>query len=172
MIIEGGLEMPVYDVIDVCNYVIGYCNSRNYAISNLRLQKLLYFIRGTFLERDRGTCFSDHLEAWALGPVCPKAYSYFKVFASQDIPVIYSDPSVSWTADRVKKANAIISEEDKELINFVIEKLHNIVTSRLVDITHKQRPWQEAYNAPSPIISDELIREEFKQKGGILSYAR
>ena len=164
--------MHIYDVIDVCNYVIGYCNSHNYPISNLRLQKLLYFIRGTFLENDRGPCFSGVLEAWALGPVSPEAYRYFKVFASQDIPAIYSDPSVSWTAKRVERANAIIAENDKSLINQVIEKLHSIVTSVLVDITHKQRPWLDAYKTADSIISDESIKELFKRGDGIPSDAR
>lgn len=33
-----------YNVLDVCHYVIQYSNEHDYGISNLKLQKVLYFI--------------------------------------------------------------------------------------------------------------------------------
>ena len=44
----------MYDVIDICRYMIVYCNRKNYAISNLKLQKLLYFIQAIFLCEEKG----------------------------------------------------------------------------------------------------------------------
>ena len=34
-----------YKVLDVCRFVINYSNERDYGISNLKLQKVLYFIQ-------------------------------------------------------------------------------------------------------------------------------
>ena len=34
-----------YKVLDVCKYVIDYSNEKEYGISNLKLQKILYFIQ-------------------------------------------------------------------------------------------------------------------------------
>lgn len=39
----------MYDVLDIARFVINYCNDREYDISNLRLQKLLYFIQAYYL---------------------------------------------------------------------------------------------------------------------------
>jgi len=33
-----------YKVLDVCRHVINYSNEHDYGISNLKLQKVLYFI--------------------------------------------------------------------------------------------------------------------------------
>lgn len=51
--------MAPYDVLDVSRYVIKYSNERDYGISNLKLQKVLYFIQAYFLTNtENGTpCF-------------------------------------------------------------------------------------------------------------------
>lgn len=38
-----------YSVLDVCRHVINYSNEHDYEISNLKLQKVLYFIQAYFL---------------------------------------------------------------------------------------------------------------------------
>lgn len=38
-----------YDVLEVCRHVINYSNEKEYGISNLKLQKVLYFIQAYFL---------------------------------------------------------------------------------------------------------------------------
>lgn len=65
----------MYNVLDVCRYVINYSNDKDYDISNLKLQKLLYFIQAYFLINKNETCFNETIEAWDFGPVIPKAYS-------------------------------------------------------------------------------------------------
>ena len=42
-----------YKVLDVCKYVIDYSNEKEYGISNLKLQKILYFIQTGFLSHQR-----------------------------------------------------------------------------------------------------------------------
>ena len=36
------------NVLDVCRYIINYSNKKDYGISNLKLQKILYFIQAFF----------------------------------------------------------------------------------------------------------------------------
>ena len=37
-----------YNAIDVAKYIVFYCIGKNYSISNLKLQKLLYFVQAYF----------------------------------------------------------------------------------------------------------------------------
>ena len=54
-----------YKVLDVCKYVIDYSNEKEYGISNLKLQKILYFIQAYFLiKQPSRCCFDDKIEAW------------------------------------------------------------------------------------------------------------
>ena len=43
-----------YKVLDVCRHVINYSNEHDYGISNLKLQKVLYFIQAYFVTVRRG----------------------------------------------------------------------------------------------------------------------
>lgn len=144
-----------YDVLDVCHYIIDYSNKKDYGISNLKLQKILYFVQAYFLINEPSRlCFDDKIEAWNFGPVVPRAYRAYKQFAGCDIPSIA----------RIKGANknTNITDEDKELINAVIDKFADYSATDLVDLTHKQSPWIDAYASRiNGEITPEAIKEYF-----------
>ena len=64
----------MYDVLDVSRLIIEYSNKRRYGITNLRLQKILYFMQLHFLYVKERPCFEAPIEAWDVGPVVPIAY--------------------------------------------------------------------------------------------------
>ena len=59
----------VYNVLDVSRYVINYCNKNNYWVSNLKLQKILYFVQALFITTKGVECFIEEIEAWDFGLV-------------------------------------------------------------------------------------------------------
>ena len=38
----------LYNVLDISRYIINYSNQQGYGISNLKLQKILYFVQAYF----------------------------------------------------------------------------------------------------------------------------
>ena len=76
----------MYNVLDVARYIIWYCKKKGYSISNLKLQKILYFVQAEFLVSVGSPCFAEEIEAWDFGPVVPEVYHEFKIFGSADIP--------------------------------------------------------------------------------------
>lgn len=38
-----------YNVLTVCRHIINFSNEKDYGISNLKLQKILYFVQAYFL---------------------------------------------------------------------------------------------------------------------------
>ena len=78
----------IYKVLDVSRHVINYSNTQDYGISNLKLQKILYFIQAFFLVSTPEQCFEEKIEAWDFGPVVPEAYREYKQYGSGDIPSI------------------------------------------------------------------------------------
>lgn len=123
-----------YKALDVARYIIKRCNSRNQAISNLKLQKILYFVQAEFLVTKGIPCFDEAIEAWDFGPVVPEVYREYKIFGSTNIPVIgKSSPSNK------------IKPEDQSLINGIVDECAQYSASTLVEITHHQSPWLDAY---------------------------
>lgn len=141
----------MYNVLDVSRYIINYSNKNDYGISNLKLQKILYFVQAYFLinTESKTPCFEEKIEAWDFGPVVPKAYHEYKQYGSGDIPTItsYIDFSTQdiWDSERIKYDDQNISEKDRRLINEVVDKFADYTATDLVTLTHRQAPWKDAY---------------------------
>lgn len=157
-----------YKVLDVCRHVINYSNEHDYGISNLKLQKVLYFIQAYFVtkKKDHTRCFDEKIEAWDFGPVVPEAYHEYKQYGSGDIPTIESfimfDKDDIWNSKRVEFEDTAISDNDKSLIDKVVDKFADYSATDLVSLTHRQSPWIDAY-APyqNNEITIDAIREYF-----------
>lgn len=145
------INIMSYNVIDVCRHIINYSNDHDYGVSNLKLQKLLYFIQAYFLtnKKDNSPCFDEKIEAWDFGPVVPDAYHEYKQYGSGDIPSIESyilfDKENIWNSERVSFVDNIIKDEDKLLIDKVVDKFADYSATDLVSLTHRQSPWIDAY---------------------------
>lgn len=124
----------MYSAIDVAKYVIWYCSKKGYAVSNLKLQKMLYFIQAEFLVKRSSRCFIDRIEAWGLGPVVPRIYDEYKKYGSAEIPSKGFDT-----------ASMKIKRTDQARINKVVDKCSKYSASALVEITHRQDPWKRVY---------------------------
>ncbi|MGN0339506.1 MAG: Panacea domain-containing protein [Lachnospira sp.] len=156
----------MYKVLDVCRHVINYSNDKDYGISNLKLQKILYFIQAYFLISTSEPCFVEPIEAWDLGPVVPVAYHEYKQYGSGDIPYVKSyikfDEENIWNSSDVKFEDNIISENDKHLMDSVVDKFADFSATDLVTLTHQQAPWKNAYvRGMNNTIEIEAIREYF-----------
>lgn len=102
----GGMNM--YKAIDLSKYIVSKCVRDNIPISNLQLQKILYYIQREFLNH-KSQAFSDDIEAWQFGPVVPNVYYFFCGFGAMPISRMYDDISVSGI-DLVK-VDAIVEEK-------------------------------------------------------------
>lgn len=145
----------MYRVLSIARYIIQRCNSQNRTISNLKLQKILYFVQAEFLVAKKQPCFGAEIEAWDFGPVVPEVYQEYKVFGSANIPVIGSVESP-----------VILANEDRSLVDGIVDECSKYSATALVDITHNQTPWIDAYNAPgyNNIISTESIYKYFAEE--------
>ena len=101
--------VEMYDALTVAEYVIKYSTLSGMPVSNLRLQKVLYFIQAEFMVSTNSECFNDRIEAWDLGPVVPTVYRKYKVFGASSIPI-----------DSSKDAERAINSEDRKMMNETI----------------------------------------------------
>ncbi len=146
-------EMLMYNVIDVAKYIIFFCKKNGYSISNLKLQKLLYFVQAQFLVTLGQPAFSETIEAWDFGPVVPAAYHYFKIWGNAEIPAIFAN-------DATKK----IYISDQKIMDGILKLCACYSASYLVDVTHNQSPWLDAYKKYcNNKIDNESIKEFFSK---------
>lgn len=121
-------------------------------ITNLKLNKLLYFSQGAYLAKYDKPLFSNKIEAWTHGPVVVDVYKKMQVFGKN---VINSD---------YKNDFSDISEEKLEVLIDVLSKYAGTTAWKLREITHTQDPWIKAINNKnSNEISNEDIKKFFKE---------
>lgn len=156
----------VYEVMDVARFVINYGNERDMFISNLKLQKILYFVQLQFLLNDRNRpCFKEDMEAWAFGPVVPEIFREFRGYMSLGIPPVktYWDLSRGlWYAEKKEYVTKISPKDQKTIID-VVEQCHQYSVTALGKIICNQSPWMQAKRKSNKVISmDSMI--EFVNK--------
>jgi len=122
-------------------------NKEREGITNLKLQKILYFAQAFYLAKIGKPLFADKIEAWGYGPVVPSVYKKFKGNGSD--PIILEEDKSS------------IAEEDKENLKRIWGTFGGYSASRLVDITHAHTPWKEAHTSPTQIISHKSLKEYY-----------
>ncbi len=124
----------MYRASDIARYIIERCKENSRPISNLKLQKILYFVQAEFLVTKNQPCFAEEIEAWDFGPVVPSVYYEYRVFGGANIPCIGKS--------LIRRS---ISARDREILNGIIDECSSYSASALVEITHNQTPWIEAY---------------------------
>lgn len=141
--------------IDVANFFIDVINgSEDDNVTNLKLQKLLYFSQGLCLRKTGKPLFREKIKAWKLGPVVPEVYQIFKPCGKA--PIL--NPSESdYHYDR-------FSQDEKTVLFDTLLKYGKYTGSTLVDMTHKEgSPWAQSYDGVSENIEIPIqaIREYF-----------
>lgn len=160
----------MYNVLDICRFIINYCDEKDYSLSNLKLQKILYFIQAYFLSctDSKKPCFKEKIEAWTFGPVVPVAYHEYKQFGNTNIPRVthyieYNENNF-WKSKVMQYHDDIICNGDKEIIEKLVDKFAKYSTTALVNITYHQTPWMNAYKqGHNHIISNEAIKNYFDE---------
>lgn len=146
-----------YSVLNIAGYIVEYCNKHYLHITHLRLQKLLYFIQAYFLMKSNGeiVAFNEEIEAWDLGPIVPCIYHQYKRFGNGYIPFL-NDNSYA----------GIFSNDDKKNIEEVILHFKDKSSIYMMEVTHDQNPWIEAYNKQNleKVITKKSIYEYFVGK--------
>lgn len=140
-----------YNAMDIAKYIVTYCKRKNRPISNLKLQKILYFAWVDYYRENERALFNNAIQAWQFGPVIPEVYRLFSIFAGN--PILREFEPVTE-----------MREEDIAQLNETINKYIMVAASLLVNITHeKGKPWDLTYRngmGKNDIISFDLIIEK------------
>lgn len=116
---------------DVADYFLTIVDRDNGdTLTNLKIQKLLYYAQGFSLALNRRPLFDEKIIRWELGPVVLEVYESLKKYGSDAIP---------------KPEDFDISKfetDDLALLNEVFEVYGQFSAAALVDMTHAEPPWK------------------------------
>ena len=136
-------------ILDAAKYFVhlSYSESRA-SLTSLKLQKILYFAQGWSFVWDNKPLFAETFEAWQYGPVNPKIYNYFKKYGRNEIP-------------KKEEILYVTDVESEETMEAVWNNYGDYNAFELVEMTHEQTPWKEAYEN-NTCITNEDIKQYFQ----------
>lgn len=114
-------------------------------ISNLKLQKLLYYAQGTYLAITDTKLFNDPIVAWQHGPVVQNVYNEYRVNGSNGIE----------NFEPIDLNN--FDEETNEILEAVYQNFGQYSAWKLREKTHNETPWKETKR------NDEIKTESIKE---------
>lgn len=121
-------------------------------ITNLKLNKLLYYAQGAYLARTGRPLFNEQIEAWAYGPVVPSIYRKYKVCGKNPIPFVEEDS--------VKTRD--FTEEELDALLDAAREFGRYTGNALVGMTHEPgTPWSAVYDGSRAAIPEDLIYDYF-----------
>lgn len=141
-----------YPVLEIANKIIANTDaSQGEIISNLKLQKMLYYMQGFFIAVYDKKLFDNEIEAWQYGPVVRDAYNHFRSFGAGAI-TLNGDEKI-----------AELSKDENELFQEVMIEYGQFSAIKLMNMTHSELPWKKVFNEnPQGEISYDLLKEYFK----------
>ena len=98
-------------------------------VTNLKLQKLLYYCQAVYLVlHDGSPLFTDKIEAWEYSPVVPAVYRKYRRQKSQII----------------ERGKVDLTSEEIEAIDMTLDCYGNYSASQLVSAVHAEKPWNRS----------------------------
>lgn len=122
----------MYKAKDIANYVIAKCIKDNKPITNLYLQKILYYTQRQYL-KNNNVAFQEDFEAWAFGPVIPEIYYKYCGYGAEPITI--------------SSEYSIPNNDDRVIIDQIVEQKRILQPWDMVDDVHRENgAWYKIYN--------------------------
>lgn len=138
---------------EIANFFLKYASERGDLVTNLKLQKIVYYAQAWHLALWGKPFFNEDFEAWVHGPVIPSLYQKFKRYGWRPIPV--------------KKEIEVPKFESlpNRLLEEVYVKYGALEAFQLEMLTHQEDPWRIARGNLAPDVScDNIISKDSIQK--------
>ena len=133
----------------LADYIVTKCTKEDRPVSNLQLQKMLYFLQYVYVKQTDGKLlFTDQFEAWPYGPVMRDVYFRFSKYGGRPIEE---------TSDAVIRMSPML----KSFIDAGIVSMRDRSAWDLVRLSHASgSPWDQIYRdgrGNGNVIPNELI---------------
>ena len=126
--------MEIVGAIDVSRLFLSWSRSNGDIVTNLKLQKLLYYAQAWHMVNFNQRLFSEGIEAWVFGPVVPSIYRKYKRHEGMPIPYkIKGDEHEPFTGKQLR------------FLESLFETYNSFSATALVNMTHNEDPWKDAY---------------------------
>ncbi len=129
---------------DVAEYFLWRSGKEGKAITNKKLQKLVYYSQAWSLVIRDEKLFGDKIEAWVHGPAVRAVYVKYKKFGFGPITQVPTEKNIETISDTVRS-----------FLDQVWKIYGKYDAAYLEHLSHSESPWQKARENLAPNIGSE-----------------
>lgn len=150
------MSRTTVDALDVADWFIARANRdkvENFGegVSNLKLQKIIYFAQAAHLALEDKPLFNDEIYAWDYGPVVNTVYHKFK----RNLRTPIADPSDNKYLG--------LRAEVTDFLEDIWKLFGKYSAGKLVEMTHAHDPWKNTYDGTrDKVIPKDLLKSYYK----------
>lgn len=151
-----------YDVRSIANFVLDIAADEDREVSNLVINKVVFFLHANYLVQFERPLVSAKVEAWNFGPVFRELYKEFKEFG--DLPIQKRARRLNPETGERETCGYTLGQEERQFLEAVVRKHIRLTPGALVALSHERGgPWDQVWNYDtatnaSMSISNEIIR--------------
>lgn len=135
--------------LDVAAFIIELSEQTGEPLTNMKLQKLVYYVYAWFAVEKKKPLFDEKILAWKYGPAIASVYEAYKDYG----------------ADVVKNISAGTSESLDEFTKSLAEEVFTVYGTKsaieLMNLSHSEAPWRDTFNPDkqdSPIPFEAILK--------------
>ena len=157
-------KMQRYSLI--ADYFIALSNERQSPITNLKLQKLVYYAQAWHMTLVGRELIAEDFQAWVHGPVIPALYNDYREYGWKPL---MRDDLTPYAFDKIKEQ---LPEDTLKLLEDVRYEYFGLDAFELEKLTHNEDPWLITRkglpdDAPSDRIIDKALIKGYYSKFAI-----
>jgi uncharacterized phage-associated protein len=148
----AGMDGRSITAQQVADYIIASAHECGAFVSNLKLQKLLYYTQAWYLAIFGKPLFTEKFQAWLHGPAIPDIWRRYNNYRWMNIDEAATAPE--------------FSDELSQFMKELMDEYLPLDASKLEQMTHREDPWIIArggipMDQPSNNVIDEGIMRDY-----------
>lgn len=142
----------VRSAIEIAEWFVNWADTSEEPsdVTNLKLQKLLYYAQGHHLGKSGQALFREPIQAWSHGPVVKPVYQAYKQFGNG--PVGSVDPEFNWM---------IYEDDEMEFLATIWNTYGKYSGWQLRNMTHAEEPWMRHFSPD--VLNIEIPQDSLKK---------
>lgn len=136
------------NVMLIADYIIKRAQELSHPLTNIELQKYLYYLNAKFLVVTDNPLFLEPIEKWKFGPVIPEVYHEYKFYGAKEIDRVSDHEELIFEDGKIVFKKNPTNYDDipldiKSSIDDSLKNLFEYDRFELVEMTHEHSEWKK-----------------------------
>ncbi|MER8789987.1 DUF4065 domain-containing protein [Mesorhizobium sp. M0983] len=134
-----------YDGRAIANFILDFCARNDRTVTNLALQKIVYFCHVWSLIELNRPLIRHKFEAWEYGPVLPYLYREFKNY--DRLPIVSRATQINPANGKHEIVPYNVDAQTESLLHTIAAFYSRLRAGDLVELSHAEGgPWYSVWN--------------------------